>query len=194
MRKSESPQPAARSPQPAARSPQPAARSPQPADISQQNETMREILEHWDDETKRIRAALLQMSPKPSEADIDDCLMAMAEKLLDEPPKFQSVLHARRWMRLVCKNLFRDIRRYGKKFQELEEAEKIETVEDWLIQFEDEDLERAALAMLGEEDTELLRLRISGLSITDIAELNGMNRTTMQKRMKHIHVFLKENL
>jgi len=174
------------------RSPQPAARSPQ--QITASEEIMREIFERWDDEARWLRAGLRRLLPQPSEADIEDAIIAMAEKMLDKPPAFQSLIHARRWMRLTSRNLLRDTRRYGKKFRDLDDASKIQSVEDWLIEFEDEDIEHAALAMLDEESAELLRLHISGLSITEIAELKGMHRTTLQMRFKHIHAFLKENL
>ncbi len=134
------------------------------------------------------------MRPQPRHEDIDDAIIAMAEKVLDKPPTFQSLLHARRWMRKVGRNCIQDVWRFGKKFRELEDAGKVEAIDNWRIKFEDEDLEHAALALLDEQDAELLRLHISGLSITEIAELKGIHRTTLHMRVKRIQKFLNENL
>ncbi len=155
---------------------------------------MRAIFEQWDAEGRWLRATLRRMRPRPREEDIDDCILAMAEKLWYDPPRFESLLHGRRWMRLVCRRLLRDGWRYSKKFRVLDEATELESIEDWLTGFEDEDLMRAALGMLDEENAELLELYISGLSITVIAELQGFHRTTLQMRFRHIHGFLRENL
>ncbi len=169
----------------------PAARS---GEIAAPDKIMRAIFDAWDDEAKWLRASLRHMRPMPPEEDIDDAIIATAEKMIEKPPKFQSLLHARRWMRMVARNCIKDGWRFGKKFRELEDVAKVEVIDDWRVDFEDEDLKQAALEMLDEESAELLRMHISGLSITEIAEVKGMHRTTLQKRLKRIHALLKENL
>ncbi len=134
------------------------------------------------------------MRPEPRKEEIDDAIIATAEKMIEKPAKFQSLLHARRWMRMVSRNCIKDGWRFGNKFQELEDAAKVEAIDHWRVDFEDEDLKQAALALLDEDDAELLRQHISGLSITEIAELKGIKRTTLQMRFKKIHTLLKEKL